>query len=67
MDTQGFTHLWQQVKDSTPAYPVTGPIDLMKYYRGSAPEDPDLHRRTAVAEEDMRRLIWLAQVDFDKA
>lgn len=56
---------FQSVKDTAPVWPPSGPIDLMKYYREPRPLLHDRARRTLAAEEDVKRLIWAASVDFD--
>jgi hypothetical protein len=55
---------FQDPLPSAPHYTSTGEIDLMKYYNGNAP--PDYYVRSIAAEEDVKRLIWLARVDFDE-
>jgi len=54
----------QSAYPTTPTYPTAGEIDLMKYYNGSEP--PDVYVRTIAAEEDVKRLIGLVEVDFDE-
>lgn len=64
---KGSTHaILQSVKSSTPGYPKSGPIDLMKYY------DPDkqgagMARRvndTIAMGIDVKRLIWGAKITW---
>ena len=50
---------FQDAKETAPTYPATGEIDLMKYYRGGKPSD--FYQRVTAAEEDVLRLVWLAQ------
>jgi hypothetical protein len=44
-------------------YPLTGEIDVMKYY--NPPRPVDYYARSVVAEEDVKGLLWLARVKFD--
>ena len=62
---KGTSTVFQTESSSTPSYPASGELDLMYYYTGAQPQD--FHSRTIAAEEDVRRLIWLCQVDFDDA
>lgn len=55
----------QTTLSSAPTYPATGEIDLMYYYNGNRPTD--YYSRIIAAEEDVKMLIWLGQVDFDEA
>ncbi|WP_406346159.1 helix-hairpin-helix domain-containing protein [Streptomyces sp. NBC_00648] len=56
--------LWDFQKPSPNAtvYPTSGEIDLMKYYKGSEPSD--LYARTHAAQEDVLRLIALADIQI---
>jgi hypothetical protein len=58
------TTLTQKPLSSSPTYPASGPIDLMIYYNGSQPLDYAV--RVVAAEEDVKRLIYLSQIDFDE-
>lgn len=56
---------FQDALPTAPSYPpAPAEIDLMYYYKDGAP--PDLYDRLIAAEEDIRRLIWIAAVDFDE-
>ncbi len=64
---KGSTHVVpQNVKAATPGYPMTGEIDLMKYYDSTknivAPINVNL--RTIASEVDVKRLIWMSDVEF---
>lgn len=64
---KGSTHIIpQDVKSSTPGYPATGQIDLMKYYDASKNFVSVYGRaqRTKASEQDIKRLIWLSTVTF---
>lgn len=58
--------LLQNVKSTTPGYPPSGEVDLMKYYDDSKSlaTYSDIYRRTSAAEEDVKRLVWLSQLSF---
>lgn len=68
---KGSTHpLLQSVKKSTPGYPTTGEIDLMKYYDYSKNTTPvftsSLESRSKAANVDIKRLIWMSTIKFTK-
>ncbi len=66
---KGSTHaLFQSVKSSTPGYPKTGEIDLMKYFDKDKQglNFYDLTNRSIVAEQDILRLIWMSKISFKK-
>ena len=50
--------------DRTPKLPTNGEIDLMKYYVTDLSES-DIKVRSVASGDDVRRLISLAEVDFD--
>lgn len=58
------TKFTQKVKSSTPGYPSSGEIDLMKYYNSSVHAVAPLVRytRTIADEIDVKRLIWLSSI-----
>lgn len=58
------TLLTQAVRKDAPYVPPTGEIDLMKYYRSDIMKG--MYSRVVAAEEDVKRLIWIAGVDFDE-
>lgn len=56
----------QAVKKSTPGYPTSGPIDLMKYYDDKKQQVTfsQLINDTIVSEKDVMRLIWLSKIQW---
>ena len=58
--------LLQNVKSTTPGYPPTGEIDLMKYYDADkfAVSRSDRRMRTLADQQDVKRLIWLSNITF---
>jgi len=58
----------QSVKSSTPGYPASGTVDLMKYYdvkKNKPSEPPDTRERAArtnVDPLDLKRLLWLSKL-----
>lgn len=58
--------LTQAVKRSTPGYPVSGPIDLMKYYDDKKQKASfyQLINDSIVSEKDLMRLIWLSKIQW---
>ncbi len=56
----------QSIKASTPGYPMTGDIDLMKYYDilKNTKNIPNIYQRTRATEQDVKRLIWMSNVTF---
>lgn len=56
----------QAVKKSTPGYPSSGPIDLMKYYddRKQKASFSQLVNNSIVSEKDLMRLIWLSKIQW---
>jgi hypothetical protein len=60
---KGTSSIFQSPLDTAPAHPATGEIDLMKYFSDDRPDD--YFSRAIAAEEDVKRLIGLAAVDFD--
>lgn len=54
----------QNVKASTPGYPATGEINLMKYYDDKKFQIgfTDMLARNVASETDVKRLIWLSKV-----
>lgn len=58
--------LLQRIKSSTPGYPQSGDIDLMKYYDFSKAKvtPKDLFQRSKVMEIDLKRLVWLSKIQF---
>lgn len=56
--------LLQNVKSSTPGYPVTGKLDLMKYYDAQKREPAAFQRvNDSIAMEiDIKRLIWSSEI-----
>ncbi len=56
----------QNTKPTTPGYPSTGEIDLMKYYdrKKNAVSATSLHSRTLADEVDVMRLVWMSKVTF---
>jgi hypothetical protein len=64
---KGSTHIVpQDVKSSTPGYPASGTIDLMKYYDANKNFVSVFGRaqRTKAAEQDVKRLIWMSTITF---
>jgi hypothetical protein len=64
---KGSTHIIpQSVKSSTPGYPTTGNIDLMKYYdrKKARVPFPTLLNNSAASEQDVMRLIWSSVITF---
>jgi len=56
----------QNVKSSTPGYPSSGEIDLMKYYdrnKGSV-GSADRYLRSVADEVDVKRLVWMSNLTF---
>jgi hypothetical protein len=76
MDFGGIQHSWthkgstsilQTVKPSTPGYPPTGEIDLMRYYdENKTPGAAFSHlmARTIADEWDVKCLLWLSKLSF---
>lgn len=61
--------LTQSVKSSTPGYPASGPVDLMKYYdydKSKGMRFSALAKRTKAEEIDIKRLIWGAKLIWVK-
>jgi len=61
--------LTQSVKSSTPGYPASGPVDLMKYYdydKSKGMRFSSLSKRTKAAEIDVKRLVWGAKLIWAK-
>jgi hypothetical protein len=58
--------IMQNVKSSTPGYPPSGEIDLMKYYDADkhAVSRSDRRMRTLAEEQDVKRLVWLSNITF---
>jgi hypothetical protein len=56
----------QAVKKSTPGYPNSGPIDLMKYYddKKQKASFSQLVNDSIVSEKDLMRLIWLSKIQW---
>lgn len=56
----------QAVKKSTPGYPASGPIDLMKYYddKKQKASFSQLVDDSIVSEKDLMRLIWLSKIQW---
>jgi len=56
----------QAVKKSTPGYPTSGPIDLMKYYddKKQKASFSQLIKDSIVSEKDLMRLIWLSKIQW---
>lgn len=55
----------QSVKSSTPGYPTSGGIDLMKYYdddKNGYPGLTALAARSKASALDLKRLIWLSKI-----
>lgn len=52
-----------ELTDGGVSYPVTGEIDLMKYYHGTKPMD--FYTRLVACETDVKSLLWLARVEFN--
>jgi len=58
---KGSTTLFtQETLESTPNYPTSGEIDLMKYYQNWIPYDQ--RDRIVAAEEDVLGLLWLSKI-----
>jgi hypothetical protein len=45
------------------SYPLSGEIDLMKYYNGPRPRN--FFSRVVASEVDVKSLLWLARIEFD--
>jgi hypothetical protein len=60
---KGCTSLFQQPNSHATPHPKTGEIDLMKYYTDGQPAD--FYSRVIASEEDVKRAINIAAVDFD--
>jgi hypothetical protein len=69
------TKLWENLKhiDHLPEtsgenYPLSGEIDLMKYYNdnvlGGQSKQPNYFKRIVAAEKDVFGLIWLTKIKF---
>jgi hypothetical protein len=58
----GTSDFLQNLSDKATECPRQGEIDLMRYYTDSI---ADFYKRLTASEEDVRRLIWLAAVDFN--
>lgn len=56
----------QSVKKSTPGYPTSGPIDLMKYYddKKQKASFTQLVSDSIASEKDVMRLIWLSKIQW---
>lgn len=56
----------QNVKPTTPGFPSTGEIDLMKYYneKKNRVSATALYNRTRADETDVKRLIWMSTLIF---
>lgn len=56
----------QSVKSTTPGYPASGDVDLMKYYDSNkySITNADKYSRTRADEQDVKRLIWLSDITF---
>ena len=64
---KGSTHIIpQSVKSTTPGYPASGPIDLMKYYdvRKRIISLSDSANRSRATSGDLMKLIWLSTINF---
>jgi hypothetical protein len=64
---KGSTSLLQSVKDTTPGYPPTGEVDLMRYYDESKTPGVSFARlaaRTMADEWDVKCLLWLSRLTF---
>jgi hypothetical protein len=63
---KGSTSLLQTTKASTPGYPSTGPIDLMKYYDWKKAAAAPWRRanNTRASELDVKCLLWLSKLSF---
>ena len=46
-------------------FPLTGEIDLMKYYHGAWPRD--FYRRSLASEHDVKGLLYLAGMEVDQS
>lgn len=59
--------LSQRVKKSAPGYPLTGPIDLMRYYNDKKQNIPfsQLIDKTEATETDVLRLIWCSKLVWE--
>ena len=60
--------LTQDVKSSTPGYPLAGEINLMKYYNDKKNKQfipySSIYKRTIAAEIDVKRLIWSSEISI---
>jgi len=56
------TQSTKSVADGGVSYPVTGEIDLMKYYNGSRPGN--FYSRVFASEQDVKSLLWLSRINF---
>lgn len=56
----------QAIKRSTPGYPASGPIDLMKYYddKKQKASFSQLINDSLASERDVMRLIWLSRISW---
>jgi hypothetical protein len=63
---KGSSGLDQTVLRSTPGYPQTGEVDLMKYYDATkfVPSRSSIVAATRAAEQDVKRLLWLRRLSF---
>ena len=56
----------QNIKSTTPGYPSTGEIDLMKYYDSNKGKvsAAHLYKKSIADEIDVKRLIWMSNLTF---
>lgn len=56
--------LMQNPKQNHPT-PSTGEVDVMHYFSSYTQSAPDLQKRMAASEQDVKSLLWLARIEFD--
>lgn len=57
---EGTSTAWGSVFSTTPTYPASGPIDLMRYYNGNM-STPSQFQRTSASESDVKNLIYISK------
>lgn len=63
---KGSTSVFQATKGSTPGYPVSGEIDLMRYYddKKKSTTFPRMIQDTRASEFDVKCLLWMSTLAF---